>query len=87
MGFGGVGSMNLVIKNNRNLLSKRKKFKTVLGSPSNKVTEYNLPKSTPRQLNDIKLRLQSERRYRNIIIILVSGLVFSSVIVALQAIL
>jgi hypothetical protein len=86
--MGGYGSMNIVMKNNRNLLRKRRGIKEIYGgSSSSEQPEFNLPQATPRQLNNIKLRIQSERRERYIIIILVFGLVFSSVIVLLQAIL
>jgi len=39
MGFDGSGSMNLVLKNNRNLLNdvKREKFKNSLGSYDERV--------------------------------------------------
>lgn len=89
MGFGGVGSMNIVMKNNRNLLNKkgRTKLKDIYGNNSSQgKTEYNLHKATPRQLNNLKLRLQEQRRKSNIKILLVFGLVFSSLIVILSTI-
>ncbi|MEM9678985.1 MAG: hypothetical protein AAF901_01565 [Bacteroidota bacterium] len=60
-----IQMMNTIIKNNRNLLPKRDKFKNTLGGyGSDKKTEYNLPKATPKQLNAIRKRLRQEYQIR-----------------------
>ena len=65
MSFGGsVQAMITTIKNNEKLRrNKRKRLKNQLGGyNSNENTEYNLPKATPKQLEDIRLRLKKERK-------------------------
>ena len=88
MGFGGVGSMNVVLKNNRKLLNKRKGLKSIYkdGIYERDKTKCEFPESSPRVTQDIIKRLHEERRLRNIKRILVFGLVISSVIVALSTI-
>ena len=76
MAFGGVGSMNVVLKNNRNLLSnhRREKFKNgLVGKWKGKVT-YDLPKASPQKLRSIRERIQfeNEQRKRKQIIVFVS---------------
>jgi hypothetical protein len=58
-----IQAMNISIKNNNLMRSKRDKFKRTLGgySKANK-TEFNLPEATPQILREIKERLQEERR-------------------------
>ena len=90
MGFGSSGSMNVVLKNNRNLLNnhRRKKFKNSLGSYAfKKKPEFNLPKATPRMLRPIRERLQfdNERiRKRRIIAILSIAVVLIAVFVTVM---
>lgn len=62
MGFGGVGSMNVVLKNNRRLLPKRDKFKHVPGGYGKDKVDYNLPESTPRVLSSIREKIKQEQR-------------------------
>ncbi len=58
-----ASSMNTIIKNNRNLLPQREKFKNRLGGyRSKKHTEYNLPTATSKQLSAIRKRMQNERK-------------------------
>ena len=82
MGFGGSGSMNIVMKNNRNLLSntKREKFKNALGSYSEgEKPEFNLPKASPQLLKAIreKMIFDNEQRQRK------KNIVFAFIIIAL----
>ena len=80
--------MNVVLKNNKNLLSKSKGLKHLYkdGIYEGDKTKCEFPESSPKVTQEIMKRLQSERRHRNIIRILVFGLVISSVIVALSTI-
>ncbi len=65
MGFGGAHTMGVVLKNNRNLLRKRKKFQKSIGGYDNSIkTEYTFPKATRNGLNQIKNRLQREQKER-----------------------
>ncbi|PTM09720.1 MAG: hypothetical protein DA407_05220 [Bacteroidetes bacterium] len=58
MGFGGSGSMNVVLRNNKKLLSKREKFKKTLGGyVEGKKTEYDFPKAQRHMLKRIKERM------------------------------
>jgi hypothetical protein len=63
MGFGSSGSMNVVMKNNRNLLKKRKRLVNTLGGydPSKK-TEYDFPKSNKRILRDVREKVKRENK-------------------------
>ena len=55
--------MITILKNNRNMLSKRVKFKRATGSYGGvQKTEYNLPQATTKQLRDIRKRMQAERQ-------------------------
>ena len=82
MGFGGSGSMNIVMKNNRNLLSnaKREKFKNELGGYSTGVKpEFNLPKASPQLLKAIrdKMIFDNEQRQRK------KNIIFAFILIAL----
>lgn len=65
MGFGNVGYMNTVMKNNRNLLRNhsREKFKRSTSTLRSEKVAYNLPKSTPQSLRQIreKMKFENER--------------------------
>ena len=65
MGFGSVGYMNTVMKNNRNLLRNhsREKFKRSTSTLRSEKVAYNLPKSTPQSLRQIreKMKFENER--------------------------
>ncbi|GGK27109.1 hypothetical protein GCM10007962_21720 [Yeosuana aromativorans] len=62
--MGGEGSMmaaNNSLKNNRNLVAKRKEKKALSGSYANlKLAKF--PKATPEQLERIKKKIQSDNR-------------------------
>lgn len=62
--MGGEGSMmaaNNSLKNNRDLVSKRKERGGLTGSYSNvKLSEF--PKATPEQLKEIKERMKREQK-------------------------
>jgi len=62
MGFGGsAAAMNVVMKNNRNLLKKRKGLKDTLGSySSGEKPEFDFPEATPQVLSAIRERLLLE---------------------------
>lgn len=63
MSFGVVQSGITTLKNNRNLLSKRKKLKNNLGNNSSKrLTDYNLPKSNPMVLKQLKEKIRLEHK-------------------------
>lgn len=64
MGFGGSAqSMITIIKNNKNILSKRKKFKRSPGGYThNEKPEFDFPEATPQMLKEIRLRLKNERK-------------------------
>jgi hypothetical protein len=67
--MGGGGAMMMAvqaIRNNKKLLSKRKGRSLSLVTNSNKKTEYNLPKATPKKLEEIKIRLQKENKQRKV---------------------
>ena len=87
MGFGGSGSMNIVIKNNRNLLSnaKREKFKNALGSYSTNGVkpEFKLPKASPQLLKAIreKMIFENEQRQRK------KNIIFAFILIALMTLL
>lgn len=87
-GGGSIGMMNATIKNNRKLLKKRKGLMHLYrdGIYVGDKTKCDFPDSSPKITQKIIKRLQSERRHRDIIRILVFGLVLSSVIVALTTI-
>jgi hypothetical protein len=86
MGFGGSGSMNVVLKNNKKLLNKREKFKKPLGGyGKSKKPEYDFPEAQPHTLKRIRERVIYENEQilkRRIIafvaicIILITGLVY-----------
>ena len=67
--------MNVVLKNNRNLLPKRDKFKTSISSFPKTKTEFNLPKASPKLLRDIKKRILEERQSRHKKIIVVWSII------------
>lgn len=65
--MGGSGSAMAaiqVMRNNKKLLSKRKKGALSFVSNSTEKTEYNLPKASAHQLKALKERLQEENRQR-----------------------
>lgn len=86
MGFGGSGSMNVVLKNNKKLLNKREKFKKTLGGyGKSKKPEYDFPKAQPQTLKRIRERMiyENEQLLRRriiafvaICIILITGLIY-----------
>lgn len=70
--------MNVVLKNNRNLLSKRKreKFKQSVGGFSNPVKlEFNYPKASLSDLRLIKTKLIEEQRIKQRKVIMIFALI------------
>lgn len=65
-----ASAMYASIKNNLNLLSKRKKLKHKLGGyDPKKITEYNLPKANAKMLKDIKKNILMQEQVRHIKVI------------------
>jgi len=72
-----ASAMNTVMKNNRNLLPKRDRFKNRLGGYDRNVkTEYNFPKATTKQLKEIGKRLREEREMELIKVVIITVLLF-----------
>ena len=67
MGFGSVGYMNTVMKNNRNLLRNhsREKFKRSTSTLRSEKVAYNLPKSTPQSLRQIREKMKFENEHNS----------------------
>ncbi|WP_407556145.1 hypothetical protein [Winogradskyella sp. 4-2091] len=72
-----TGAMNVSVKNNLNLLSKRDKLRNTLGgyNPNSK-TEYNLPTASTKQLKDLSKRLKEEHKIRTLKVILLTAILF-----------
>ena len=71
------GSTMISVRNNLNLLSKRKKLRNRLGGYNpNCKTEYNLPSATPKQLKDISKRIKEEQNIRMLKLISVTVILF-----------
>lgn len=67
MSFGGsVQAMITTLKNNEKMRSKRGNFKKTVHSSgySKQKPEYDFPEATPQILNEIKERIQRERKRR-----------------------
>ncbi|WP_179336923.1 hypothetical protein [Winogradskyella ludwigii] len=72
-----AGAMNISVRNNLNLLSKRVRLRHRLGGYNPDVkTEYNLPKATTKQLKAIAKRLKQERKVRMLKVILCTAVAF-----------
>jgi len=82
MSFGAVQHAISVMKSNRNLIKKHRKKGGLQGHFSKEKTEYDLPKASPKHLNDIRLKLKLERRLRNLKIYLFVG-ILSTILVGL----
>jgi hypothetical protein len=62
MSFGVVQSAITSIRNNRNLISKRDKFKNTLSVENEKKVEFKGRKATPSELKLLRRKLQQENR-------------------------
>ncbi|MDN3492952.1 hypothetical protein [Winogradskyella bathintestinalis] len=72
-----ASAMITSVRNNLNLLSKRRKLKNRLSSNSfGNRTEYNFPKATTKQIKAIGKRLQEERKIRMLKVILLTAILF-----------
>ncbi len=83
--MGGEGSMaaaNNSLKNNRSLLSKRKAKGALEGSYSG-VELKEFPEATPKQLEEIKEKMQKEIKKARLKLIIASTLFFLSLFVAI----
>lgn len=63
MGFGTSSSMNVILKNNRNLLHKRDRFKNTL-STDNDNPKPIYRKASPQVLRSIRRRMKEENTRR-----------------------
>lgn len=73
--------MITILKNNENLLSKRKRFKNKqIGYNLNNKVEYNLPKASKKELNEIKKKLVEERKIRMLKVVLLTLILFLGLI-------
>jgi len=81
-----MGAMNSIIKNNRNLLKKRKRLVNTLGGydPSKK-TEYDFPKSNKRILRAVREKVLRENKeilkkriilFSFLIVLLITGIAY-----------
>ncbi|GGG41139.1 hypothetical protein [Bizionia arctica] len=66
MSFGAVQSAISSLKNNRNLVSKRKKLKNGLVKMEGAESIVFEHKASPEKLNELRLRLQKERKERRL---------------------
>ena len=85
MGFGGSAqAMITILKNNEKMRSKRAKFKrSVSGSGTKVKPEYDFPEATPKMLQDIRTRLQRERKRMMVKVVILTVIVFGILIAAL----
>ena len=72
MGFGGsAGAMNTILKNNKNMLSKRKTFENGLGTfGAKRSSKLEFKKASPQLLRQIERRMTEERQRRETRIII-----------------
>ena len=83
-GFGSVGYMNTVMKNNRALLRKRDKFKNTLGTYSDKEKpEYNFPEASEFMLRNIRKKMTEEHKRKNRKLIAIMIIVVMTLIVSM----
>ncbi|MCL6294175.1 hypothetical protein [Jejuia spongiicola] len=80
--MGGEGSMmaaNNSLKNNRDLISKRKERGGLSGSYSNaKLAEF--PTATPEQLNEIREKILKQNRVHKVKLLIVFGVIITVLI-------
>ena len=65
MSFGVVQTAIITLRNNKNLLSVRDRFKNTLVSKA-KRPKLLFPKATPKVIEEIRSRLRKENQIRNI---------------------
>ena len=70
-------SMMSTLKSNKSImLDKSRRFrKTVGGFDWSKSQQFNLPKATPKQIKEIRLKIQSENRKTRLKLILAFGII------------
>lgn len=84
MGFGGASTMNAVIKNNRNLLKKRDKFKIAQGSFNIVEGKYKYVETSAKELRELRKCLKEEKRVRQIKIYTILSFIMISIITTLM---
>ena len=76
-----IQAMNIVIKNNNLMRTKRERFKRTLGGyGKDKKSEYNLPEATTKQLKTIAKRLKEEQRIRMLKVVSLTIVLFFGVV-------
>lgn len=75
-------SMISILRSNKNImLDKSKRFRKTLGGYNkNGKTEYNLPKATPEQLQEIRKKLKRENRIMWIKVVGVSSVIIIALV-------
>ena len=67
MSFGAIQHMVTSVKNNSNLLNKRKRFEKGMGLSSSKVKkETSFPSATPDQIRKLREQLQAENKRKQL---------------------
>lgn len=85
MGFGGSAqAMVTAIKNNKDMLSKRKDKKLSFVGKASEKPEFDLPKATPRQLKEIRDNMRREHKKRRVKQIVFITVVMSVILIALS---
>lgn len=79
MAFGSSGSMNVVLKNNKKLLSKRDKLKSLGGfnDKDEEKEQFNFPESSSKRVEAYKQRFLLEKRHKQFIQIIIYCLVLA----------
>ncbi len=79
-----IQAMNIAIKNNNAMRSRRYKFKRTFGGyDKTKITEYDLPEATTKQLTEIRKRLEEERKVRMLKVVLLTVILFVGLVFTL----
>jgi hypothetical protein len=67
MSFGAIQHMVTSVKNNSNLLNKRKRFEKGMGLSSSKAKkETSFPSATPHQIRKLREQLQAENKRKQL---------------------
>ena len=80
MGFGGVQGMITSLKNNSNLVGRRKKYFEQKGETKYLKTQTNFKKASPELINKIRAKSKKENRKTRIIQIIFLMIIITLVI-------
>lgn len=84
MSFGVVQSAISSIKNNRNLISKRKKLKdSLVGYYAKEKSKFNFPEATPQMIKELRMRLIKENKQRRLKQFLLLGVILIGLVIIL----